>query len=37
MFTAVAVDYFAKWVEAKALANITSSTTQKFFWQNIIC
>jgi hypothetical protein len=36
-FAAVAVDYFTKWVEAKALANITSPTIQKFFWQNIVC
>jgi hypothetical protein len=33
----VAVDYFTKWVEAKALANITAPTIQKFFWQNIVC
>jgi hypothetical protein len=25
-FTAVAVDYFTKWVEAKALVNIIAST-----------
>jgi hypothetical protein len=36
-FAAVAVDYFTKWVEAKALANITTPTIQKFFWQNMIC
>jgi IS30 family transposase len=36
-FAAVAVDYFTKWVEGKALANITTPTIQKFFWQNIIC
>jgi hypothetical protein len=36
-FTAVAVDYFTKWVGAKPLANIKSPTIQKFFWQNIIC
>jgi hypothetical protein len=35
-FTAVAMDYFTKWVEAKALANITTSIIPKFFWQNII-
>jgi transposase InsO family protein len=36
-FTAVAVDYFTKWVGAKPLANIKAPTIQKFFWQNIIC
>jgi hypothetical protein len=36
-FSVVAVDYFTKWVEAEALANITTPTIQKFFWQNIIC
>jgi hypothetical protein len=36
-FAVVAVDYFTKWVEAKALANITEPTIQKFFWQNIVC
>jgi hypothetical protein len=29
---AVAVDYFTKWAEAKALVNITAPTVQKFFW-----
>jgi transposase InsO family protein len=28
---------FTKWVEAKALANITAPTIQKFFWKNIVC
>jgi hypothetical protein len=36
-FADVVVDYFTKWVEAKALANITVPTIQKFFWQNIVC
>jgi hypothetical protein len=36
-FAAVAVDYFTKWVEAKALTNITAPTIQKFFWKNIVC
>jgi IS30 family transposase len=36
-FTVVVMDYFTKWVEAKALANITAPTIQKFFWQNVIC
>jgi hypothetical protein len=35
-FAVVTVDYFTKWVEAKALANITTPTIQKFFWQNIV-
>jgi hypothetical protein len=30
-FVAVPVDYFTKWVEAKALVNITTPTIQKFF------
>jgi hypothetical protein len=36
-FAIVAVEYFTKWVQAKLVTNITSSTIQKFFWQNIIC
>jgi hypothetical protein len=27
----VAVEYFSKWIESKALATITSATIQKFF------
>jgi hypothetical protein len=27
----VAVEYFSKWVEAKPLLSITSTTIQKFF------
>jgi hypothetical protein len=33
----VAVEYFTKWIEARPLANITSVTIRKFFWQQIIC
>jgi IS30 family transposase len=33
----MAVDYFTKWVEAKALANITTPTIHKVFWQNLVC
>ncbi|XP_014500153.1 uncharacterized protein LOC106761149 [Vigna radiata var. radiata] len=35
-FLLVAVDYFTKWVEAEALATITASQVQKFFWK-LIC
>jgi hypothetical protein len=33
----MAVEYFTKWVEAKPLTNITSTSIREFFWQNIIC
>jgi hypothetical protein len=36
-FTFVAVEYFTKWIEAREVSTITSKTTQKFFWQNIVC
>jgi hypothetical protein len=36
-YATVAVEYFSKWIKAKALAIITSTTILKFFWQNIIC
>jgi hypothetical protein len=36
-YVVVAVVYFSKWIEAKALATITLATIQKFIWQNIIC
>ena len=29
--------YFAKWVEAKALATITEKNVRSFVWKNIIC
>ena len=32
----VAVDYFTKWAEAKALANIHDVDVKKFVWKNII-
>ena len=35
-FTAVALEYFTKWIEAKALAKITSGTLTSFVWQRII-
>ena len=36
-FLLVAIDYFTKWVEAKALAIITEARIQNFVWKNIIC
>jgi transposase InsO family protein len=30
-YVVVAVEYFSKWIEAKPLATITSTTLQKFF------
>jgi hypothetical protein len=36
-FTFVVVEYFNKWIEARAVSTITVKTAQKFFWQNIVC
>jgi transposase InsO family protein len=36
-FTFVAIEYFTKWIQARAVSTITSKTAQKFFWQNIVC
>jgi hypothetical protein len=36
-FTFVAVEYFTKWIEARAVSTITSKTAPKCFWQNIVC
>jgi hypothetical protein len=36
-FTFVAVEYFTKWIEARAVSMITAKTAQKFFLQNIVC
>jgi hypothetical protein len=36
-FTFVTVEYFPKWIEARALSTITSKTAQKCLWQNIVC
>ncbi|XP_019418532.1 PREDICTED: uncharacterized protein LOC109329311 [Lupinus angustifolius] len=35
-FLIVAIDYFTKWIEAEALASITSANIQKFTWRSII-
>ncbi|GJR72214.1 reverse transcriptase domain-containing protein [Tanacetum coccineum] len=36
-FLIVAIDYFTKWIEAKAMATITGSQVKKFVWDNIVC
>ena len=33
----VVVDYFTKWVEAKALASITPMKIKEFVYRNIVC
>ena len=35
-FVVVAVDYFTKWVETEALANIQDVDVKKFIWKNLI-
>ena len=35
-FVLIAIDYFTKWVEAEALANIRDVDVKKFVWKNII-
>ncbi|KAL6312809.1 hypothetical protein AAG906_022537 [Vitis piasezkii] len=36
-FLLVATDYFSKWVEAEAYANIKDKDVTKFVWKNIVC
>nr|GEY52750.1 reverse transcriptase domain-containing protein [Tanacetum cinerariifolium] len=36
-FFIVAMDYFTKWIEAKAVETITSGQVKKFVWGNIVC
>nr|GEZ51784.1 reverse transcriptase domain-containing protein [Tanacetum cinerariifolium] len=36
-FLIVAMDYFTKWIEAKAVETITGGQVKKFVWDNIIC
>ncbi|GJV01428.1 reverse transcriptase domain-containing protein [Tanacetum coccineum] len=36
-FLIVAIDYFTKWIEAKAVATITGNQVKKFIWDNIVC
>ena len=35
-FVVVAVDYFTKWAETEALANIQDVDVKKFIWKNLI-
>ena len=36
-FLVVGIDYFTKWVEAKALTTITEKNIRNFVWRNIVC
>lgn len=36
-FLIVAIDYFTKWIEAKAVVNITGNQVKRFVWDNIVC
>jgi transposase InsO family protein len=36
-FVFVAIEYFTKWIEARAVSTITTKTSQTFFRQNIVC
>ncbi|XP_021986282.1 uncharacterized protein LOC110882608 [Helianthus annuus] len=36
-FIIVAVDYFTKWMEAKALTSTTAMMVRKFIWEHVIC
>nr|GEV74614.1 hypothetical protein [Tanacetum cinerariifolium] len=36
-FFIVSMDYFTKWIEAKAVATITGGQVKKFVWDNIVC
>nr|GFA96378.1 hypothetical protein [Tanacetum cinerariifolium] len=33
----VVMDYFTKWIEAKAVLTITGGQVKKFVWDNIVC
>ena len=36
-YAVMAVDYFTKWVEEKALASITPVKIKEFIYKNIVC
>ncbi|GKB22473.1 reverse transcriptase domain-containing protein [Tanacetum coccineum] len=37
MIRKFAMDYFTKWIEAKAVATINGSQVKEFVWDNIVC
>lgn len=36
-FLFVAIDYFTKWIEAEAVAQIMEARVRDFVWRSIIC
>ncbi|GKB54247.1 reverse transcriptase domain-containing protein, partial [Tanacetum coccineum] len=36
-FLIVSLDYFTKWIEAKAVVTISGTQVKKFVWDNIVC
>lgn len=36
-FLIVLVEYFTKWIEAKAVSNISTTRIKNFVWRNIVC
>lgn len=36
-FLIVAIDYFTKWIEAKAVTSIKGNQVKRFVWDNIVC
>ncbi|GKE75117.1 reverse transcriptase domain-containing protein, partial [Tanacetum coccineum] len=36
-FLIVAIDYFTKWIEVKAVVTISGDQVKKFVWDNIVC
>jgi len=36
-FLIVGIDYFTKWVEAKAVAKVIAERVRRFYWKKIIC
>ena len=36
-YLVVAIEYFTKWIEAEAVAQITAHKIESFVWKNIVC